>query len=90
MLRIVVLLNTNYLKESDVEDISDNCMIEFINEINIDSFEEIFLEIENTEIRNMKWEKRKDQKLSKRTAFVHLSLMDFPDNKFEIKTVATK
>ena len=60
MLRIVVLLNTNYLKESDVEDISDNCMIEFINEINIDSFEEIFLEIKNTEIRNMKWEKRKD------------------------------
>ena len=47
------------MKESDVEDISDNCMIEFINEINIDSFEEIFLEIENTEIRNMKWEKRK-------------------------------
>ena len=60
MLRIVVLLNTNYLKESDVEDISDNCMTEFINEINIDSFEEIFLEIKNTEIRNMKWEKRKD------------------------------
>ena len=34
-------------------------MIEFNNEINIDSFEEIFLEIENTEIRNMKWEKKK-------------------------------
>ena len=48
------------MKESDVEDISDNCMTEFINEINIDSFEEIFLEIKNTEIRNMKWEKRKD------------------------------
>ena len=43
MLRIFVLLNPNYLKESDAEDISDNCMIEFINEINTDSFEEIFL-----------------------------------------------
>ena len=35
MLRIVVLLNTNYAKGSDVEDISDDCMIEFINKINI-------------------------------------------------------
>ena len=32
MLRIVVLLNTNYSKKSDVEDISDDCVIEFINE----------------------------------------------------------
>ena len=50
-------------------------MIEFNNEINIDSFEEIFLEIENTEIRNMKWEKRKDLNLNKIIAFVYLSLM---------------
>ena len=65
-------------------------MIEFNNEINIDSFEEIFLEIENTEIRNMKWEKRKDLNLNKIIAFVYFSLMDFPDIKFEIKMVATK
>ena len=50
MLRIVDLLKTNYLKERDVEDISDDCMGEFVHEIYIDSFEEIFLEIENMEI----------------------------------------
>ena len=90
MLRIVVLFNTNYSKESDVEDISDDCLIEFINEINNDSFEKIILEIENTEIRNMKWENRKDLKLKKIIDFVYLSLMDFPNNKFEIKAVPTK
>ena len=90
MLRVVVLLNTNYSKESDVEDISDDCLIEFINEINNDSFEKIILEIENTEIRNMKWENRKDLKLKKIIDFVYLSLMDFPNNKFEIKAVPTK
>ena len=86
MLRIVDLLNTNYLKESDVEDISDDCMGEFVHEI-FDSFEEVFSEIENMEIRNMKWENRKDLKLNKIISFVYLLLMDFPDNKFEIKTV---
>ena len=90
MLRIVDLLKTNYLKESDVEDISDDCMGEFVHEIYIDSFEEIFLEIENMEIRNMKWENRKDLKLNKIISFVYLSLMDFPNNKFEIKTVPAK
>ena len=90
MLRIVVLFNTNYSKESDVEDISDDCLIEFFNEINNDSFEKIILEIENTEIRNMKWENRKDLKLKKIIDFVYLSLMDFSNNKFEIKAVPTK
>ena len=90
MLRIVDLLKTNYLKESDVEDISDDCMGEFVHEIYIDSFEEIFLEIENMEIRNMKWENIKDLKLNKIISFVYLSLMDFPNNKFEIKTVPAK
>ena len=90
MHRIVVLLNTSYSKESDVEDVSDDCMIEFINEINIESFEEIFLKIKNTEIRNKKWENRNDLKLHKRIPFLYLLLMDLPDNNFEVKTVATK
>ena len=50
MLQIVVLLNTNYSNESDIEDISDDCIIEFVNEMNFDSFTNLYLEIENTQV----------------------------------------
>ena len=40
----------NYSKESDIEDISDDCIVEFVEEINFDSFTDLYLEIENTEI----------------------------------------
>ena len=36
MLQIVLLLNTNYLNESDIEDVSNDCMIEFVNGMNFD------------------------------------------------------
>ena len=54
MLRVVVLLNTKYSKESDVENISDNRIIEFINKYGFGSFEDLFLEIENTHVKNAK------------------------------------
>lgn len=41
MLRIVTLLNTNYSKDSDIEDISDDCVAEFVNEMNFDSFADL-------------------------------------------------
>ena len=90
MLRIVILFNTNCSKESDVEDISDDCIIEFINEYSFKSFEYLFLEIENIHVKNAKWEDRKDFELNKIITFVYSSIMDFPQNKFEIKTVVTK
>ena len=89
-LQIVVLLNTSYSNESDVEDISDDCISEFVNEMNFDSFSNLFLEVENTEIKIMKWENRKNMKLNKLTTFVYCSIMDFPENKFEMNTVVTK
>ena len=60
MLRIVALLNTNYSKKSYVKDISDDCITEFINEYGFESFEHLFLEIENTQVKNAKWEDGKD------------------------------
>ena len=33
-LQIVTLLNTNYLRESDIEDISDDSIAEFVDEVN--------------------------------------------------------
>ena len=51
MLRTVILLKTDYSRESDVEDISNDCMIEFINEYGFENFEDLFLEIENTQVK---------------------------------------
>ena len=51
MLRTVILLKTDYSRESDMEDISNDCMIEFINEYGFENFEDLFLEIENTQVK---------------------------------------
>ena len=90
MLRIAVSLNTSYSKQSNVEIISDDFIIEFINEYGFESFEDLFSEIENSQVKNAKWEDRKDCKLNKMITYVYSSIMDFPQNKFEIKTVVTK
>ena len=90
MLQIVFLLNTRYSNESDIEYILDDCIAEFVNEMNFESFPDLFLEIENTEVKNIGKEHRKDIKLIKLFTFVYFSVMDFPENKFEIKTVAIK
>ena len=54
MLQIVALLNTNYSSESEIEDISDDCVAEFVEEKNFDNFDDLCLEIENTQIKNLK------------------------------------
>ena len=90
MLRIVVLLKDNYSKDTEVGDISDDCIAEFIDEYEFESFEDLYLDIENTQVKNSKWENRKAFRLNKIITFVYLTIMDFPDNKFEIKTVVTK
>ena len=90
MLQIVVLLSTNYSNKSDIEDISDDCITEFINEMNFESISDLFLEIDNIEVKNIGWENRKDIKLIKLINFVYCSVMDFPENRFEIKTATTK
>ena len=90
MLRIVVLLNDNYSKDTKVGGISDDCIAEFIQEYEVESFEDLYLDIENTQVKNAKWEYRKDFRLNEIITFVYSTIMDFPENKFEIKTVVTK
>ena len=90
MLRIVVLLNDNCSKDTKVGDISDDCIAEFIEEYEFESFEDLYLDIENTQVKNAKWEYRKDFRLNEIITFVYSTIMDFPDNKFEIKTVVSK
>ena len=90
MLQTVVLLSTSYTSESDIEDISDDYIAEFVNEKTFDSFLDLFLEINNTRVKNIDWKNRKDIHLVKLVTFGYCSVMDFPDNNFEIKTVVTK
>lgn len=89
MLQISVLFNTSYSNESDTEDISDNCIAEFVNKMNFESFSGLFLEIKNTKVKNIEWENRKDIKLIKLITFVYRSIMDFAEKEFEIKSVVT-
>ena len=90
MLRIVVLLNDNYSKDTEVGDILDDCTAEWTEECEFESLEDLYLDIENTHAENAKWENRKDFRLNKIISFVYSTIMNFPDNKFEIKTVVTK
>ena len=90
ILQIVVVLNTSYTSESNIEDISDDCITAFVNEKNFDSFSDLFLGINNTHVKNIDWKNIKDIHLVKLITFVYYSIIDFPDNKFEIKTVVTK
>ena len=90
MLRIVVLLNDNYSKDTKVGHISDDCIAEFIDECEFESLEDLYLDIGNTQVKNAKLENRIDFRLNKIITFVSLTIMDFPDNRFEIKTVVIK
>ena len=63
MLQIIGLLNISYSNESDIENILDNCITEFINEMSIESFSDLILAIENIEVKNIAWENRKDMNL---------------------------
>ena len=80
MLRIVVLLNDNYSKDTEMGGISDDYIAEFIDEYEFESFQDVYLNIENTKCKNVKWENRKDFRLSKIITFVYSTIMDFPDN----------
>ena len=84
------MLQTSHSSESDIEDISDDCITEFVKDENFESFSELFLKIENTEVKNTGWENRRDVKLVKIIASVYFQVMDFLPNRFETKTFVTK
>ena len=52
-LQIVLLLNTRYSSKSDVEDVSDNCTANFVRENNFESFEKLFIKVDNIKIKNI-------------------------------------
>ena len=73
----------------DVEDISDDCIAQFVQENAIDSFEDLYLEISNLAIKNICYENRRNAHLYKLILFADSCMINFPKNKFEIKTVIT-
>ena len=76
----IALLNTNYSKERNIEDISNDCVTEFVNEMNFDSFADFYVEVENMETKKLKWEDRKVAKLNKLITFVYYSFKELPRN----------
>lgn len=51
VLQIVLLLNSRYSIQSNLEDISDECIVQFVEENCFENFEELFSEIDETKIR---------------------------------------
>ena len=56
----------------------------------LESFPDLFLEIENTEVKDIGCENRKDVKLIILITFIYCSVMDFTENKLEIKNFVPK
>ena len=54
-----MLLNDNYSKDTDVGNISDDYIAEFLDEYEFESFEDLYLDIGNTQVKNARWENRK-------------------------------
>ena len=50
LVQIVILFNLRYSKESDIEEISDDYIVNFMNENNLESFVELFEEKDRQKI----------------------------------------
>ena len=49
----MLLLHNTYSIESDREDISDDCIENFVEENKIESFQDLYLEVANNQIKNV-------------------------------------
>ena len=54
MLQVVAFLNTNFSSKIDIEE-SDEYVAEFVKEMGFGNFNNLYLEIENIQIKNLKW-----------------------------------
>ena len=88
--QIVILLNLRYSKESDIEEIPYDCIVNFMNENNFEGFAELFEEVEKTEINNLVWYRKEKTYLYKLVTLVYLCIMNFPSCRLEIKTKVRK
>ena len=89
-IQISLLLNGFHSRGSDTEDIFHDCVSLFFQEENFNLFEELYNEIDKTQIKNIYWSEKTKQKLYKIISYIYMTTMNFPSNKFDIKTVVTK
>ena len=54
MFQVSSLLNLSYSSESDIENIMDDCVVEFLEETHFNDFAEVSLEISNMKIKNIR------------------------------------
>ena len=52
--------NSRYSKESNIEDISDDCIAQSVEENCFNNFEKLFSEMDKADIKNIGWQKRKN------------------------------
>ena len=71
------MLNTKYSKENYIEDISDDCISQFVLENGFNIFEDLYLEIANIEIKNSRQVNRQNMATYKLIIFVYSRVRNF-------------
>ena len=76
-LQTVILLNTSYSRDSDVEHISDDWIVQFMDENNFENVEELSEEISKTKIKSFGWQKATIYELCHLITFVYSTVIEF-------------
>ena len=50
-LQVLTLLDSSYSSESDIEEISDDCIVNFVEENAIESFPDLYLDVANAQVK---------------------------------------
>ena len=87
-IQIALLPGNSYSAESDIEDISDNSIVNFVEENNFGSFIPRNCKYASKECKLLK--KKKKSNFHKLICFVYNKIMKFPENIYEIKFLLTK
>ena len=90
ILQTVILLNTSYSRDSDVEHISDDCIVQVMDENNFENVEDLSEEVSKTKIKSFGWQKATIYELYHLITFVYSTVMNFADKQLVVKTVITK
>ena len=90
VLRIAGLLDNVYSSESDTEDIRYDCIDKFVMENEIESFQDLFLEVAETKVQNVSVLKKAKMNQIKIINFVYKKIMKFPTNELKPQIVVSK
>ena len=89
-LQIVAIFYNAYNNESDIDDITHSCIADFVSDNQIESFEEFFLEVSNTQVKNISTLKKTKVNQIKLISFVSDKIMQFPNDEFDANTLVTR